>query len=245
MSTYPAFRDLKFSLMAIMFSVRDLLKLSELFYALPHWPVPWTKKDPLPPVGTIISLRYAGEVRGFYTPKRKPKAGEKPKHMKNCIILDLVTPSKLVSVKIFSNYIHICGVKSYEMAQEAIDILGPLLSPNGKLEITRDFITMINYNHRVPFGIRKKELVRLLCQQGYFVVKYDNAAAKGINVKRSYDYQVDGELKTSKHTFVVHSNGGRTSHITQAGKSLDEMEEMYNKFFADLYQHRAEIELLT
>lgn len=60
--------------------------------------------------GSIISVRYHGHQRGIF---------HKKKSFKNGITIDIATQKKNVSAKIFKTKIHLCGITSIEMAEEA------------------------------------------------------------------------------------------------------------------------------
>lgn len=114
------FEELKLSVMAIMYYLTQDMNISQVFSLLPVLPEGTPPENYLP--GDIISARFGPWTRG----RRKKKAGKG--FLRNAIILDIMTLTKEVSVKVFKNKFHMCGIKSKDLSDEAANYLTAILN---------------------------------------------------------------------------------------------------------------------
>lgn len=179
------------------------------------------------PSDTIVSMKYCDMVKG------NPRTNKKS--FRNSVTIELKTNVKNVNLKVAKDKIHICGVKSILMAEDAINILLSHINrysdlvDHHPLSLVSIHKVMINYNYDLGFKVNRWLLSNYIKQvDPGFQSDYDNTVHYSVIIKLPIDNKksIFKSKKRPYHTFIVYKSG----LVTQSGPDEILMEIAYNRF---------------
>lgn len=137
--------------------------------------------------GSIISARYAGYTRGMEKINNK-------KYFKNSITLDISTIKKNVSIKLSKCKMHMCGLTSMEMVNEAYQfVASQLIDIQNNLDYINEH--QMEYNDILGWFIKNLKGKELPNNKGYHCINYSSCIPNTLDSKicifllnQIYDY---------------------------------------------------------
>lgn len=178
------------------------------------------------PNDDILSVKYRDDIKGY------PRTSKKS--FRNSVTVELRTTTKNVNVKVSKDKVHICGVKSVSMAEEATGIILRYINKikdiaDYPLSISSIHKVMINYNYDLGFRVNRWLLSNYIKEvDPGFHCDYDNTVHYSVIIKLPITDKksVFKSKKRPYHTFIVYKSG----LVTQSGPDEGLMEVAYNRF---------------
>jgi len=206
-----AFKEIPISTRTIIVSTNTLLNIEEMYNNLPitEYQVIEKKRGRKKknfvehiqnnvPDGSIISVKYQGDIRGVELKKRKKSS----KYFRNAVTIIISVNNKLINLKISSNgKFQVTGCKNFENCRKAIEYLFNIIIADKdiylkeknvkKINITFNNV-MTNKDFSVGFTVNRENLDYIInSDTQYNSLLETSFGYTGVNLKMKLDTNID------------------------------------------------------
>lgn len=206
-----AFTEIPISTRTIIVSTNTLLNIEEMYKNLPitEYQVIEKKRGRKKknfvehiqnnvPDGSIISVKYQGDIRGVELKKRKKSS----KYFRNAVTIIISVNNKLINLKISSNgKFQVTGCKNFENCRKAIEYLFNIIISDKdiylkekdvkKINITFNNV-MTNKDFSVGFTVNRENLDNIInSNTQYNSLLETSFGYTGVNLKMKLDPKID------------------------------------------------------